>query len=181
MKRVILACGAVCVLTASLAWAVSQQWIATGTVITWGDTGRTHPLTFNGIAAGTLRMGTQHDKGINSQIEDFTYFCQLSLTGTNVVKEAVEFYVAWSDGTIIDGNIATTDASAASPDKRFNLKLVGLLVVDQTTSNTVMRASGRFKVPSRFFSLGYYNGTQLPLQAVTTNYCAVYPTPPEMQ
>ena len=181
MRRIVLYCLLFFFVTAGIAWAASKVYVATETVITWGDTGRTHALTFSGITSGTLRMGARHDKGSGSRAIDFTYLCQLSLTGTNVPNTTtVEFWVAWSDGTMIDGGISTSDASAASADKRNNLHLAGLLVVDQATTNTVMMASGRFQVPTQYFSFGFYNGSGLPMQSVTTNYCSVYPTPPEL-
>jgi hypothetical protein len=168
-------------LGSGVAWAVSQLYINfNATPIKFADSAQTPSatLTMTGatLTAGVGRISTRYDRGAGALPALYFYICTMSLTGTNVVDTTVEWWMAWSNGTISDGQVSATD-SALTTSKRNNLKLVGVTIVDQTTSNTDMTASGLVFIPTRYFHWGVWNGTALPFQTSTTAHnCLLYPT-----
>jgi hypothetical protein len=165
-----------------VSWAaVSQLYINFNAVpIKFADAaqGPNAQLTMTGaqLTAGTGRISTRYDRGAGAQPATYFWICTVSLTGTNVVDAVIEWYMAWSNGTISDGQVSATD-SALTTSKRNNLKPVGNTIVDQTTSNTDMTASGFVLIPTRYFHWGVWNGTALPFQSSTTAHtCLLYPT-----
>jgi hypothetical protein len=183
MKRWLAASGAL-LLWAAVAWGVpSKQYVVPGTPVTFGDAAQTPTitLTLTALASGAGQYSGRVDKGAGAQPAWWEWQCHVQLTGTNVVDEVVEVYVAWSDGTTADGGLGTTTAALVTA-KRKNLKLVGLLVVDQTTSNTTMSGSGLAYLPMRFYNVGLWNATSLPFKTDTAVHgCVFTPVPVEMQ
>lgn len=172
------------------AWAAtSTQWTLPGTPITFGDSGQTPAgggtlvvLTLSNRTSGTGRISAQADLGAGAHASLFELRCRVSLTGTHVLGQPLEFYVATSDGTNPDGEVGTADA-ALSSDQRRVLTFVGILPVYQTTSNTTMTASFRnVYLPQRYVQVGLWNGTALPTETSTTKHrCVLTPTPLQMQ
>jgi len=139
-------------------------------------------MALQNLATLTGVYGARHDKGAGSQPGQWMWACSFTLSGTNIVGAQIEIYVSWSDGTYADGALGTSNGSLTTADKRRDLKLVGTVVVDQTTSNTTMTASGMAWIPTRYFSPAVWNGTTLSLQNVAnTSSCAFTPIPPEQQ
>lgn|SRR5215471_5512982 len=162
--------------------APSKQYVSPGTPITYSDSGSTHVMALQNLLSGTGVYGARHDLGTGSHPAQFMWACSFTLSGTNIVGAQIEIYVSWSDGTYADGALGTSNGTLASADKRRDLKLVGTVVVDQTTSNTTMTASGMAWIPTRYFSPAVWNGTTLSLQNVAnTSSCAFTPVPPEQQ
>ena len=187
-------------LPSSLLAAPSKQFTAPGIPITFGDAGQTPvgggtlvQLSFapagTGLTAGTGRISNRYDKGSGSQPSLYELRCQVSLTGTNTLRQDVQFLVSTSDtasGAVGDAGLGSTDASftvSGTLDPRPALQIVGTLVVYQTTTNTTMYASFRnVYIPSRYFSVVVYNNTSLPFESSTTKHrCVAYPMPFEMQ
>ena len=171
----------------SSAWsATSLQYVLPGTPITFADSAQTPTYTFtlSALGNGAGQYSARADKGAGAQPALWQIACHLQLTGTNVVGATIEVYVVRWDaaGSNSDGNLGTTTASLAS-DKRRNLQLVGVLSVDQTTTNTTMAANWtNVFIPGRYFSLALWNGTSLPLKTDTAVHgCAAIPMPPQMQ
>jgi hypothetical protein len=168
------------------AWAVSKQYTAPGTPATFADAAQTPTVTFTltGLTNGAGQYSARWNKGTGSQPSLFQLACHVQLTGTNVPGGAVELYVVHWDagGSNSDGNLGTTTASLAS-DKRRNLKLVGLLVVDQTSSNVTMSVNIlNVYIPGQYASLALWNASGLNFNASTSVHgCALIPMPPEMQ
>lgn len=170
------------VLSTSIVYAVSNQYILPGTPITFGDTGSTYGIDFSATASGAGKYSDRADLGAGAHAAQFAWSCQFSLTGANTVGQYLELYTSWSDGTNADGALGTTKGSLASADKRRNLKRIGTLVIDQGTTNVVMNASGQAFVPTRYFSLVVWNSTALPMQTSTTLHrCQFTPIPWQMQ
>jgi hypothetical protein len=185
MKRLAvlaLACLVLCLQTTAV-WSVSQLYINfNATPIKFADSAQTPStnatLTLTGatITTGVGRISDRYDRGAGALPGTYYWTCTISLTGTNILDAVVEWWVAWSNGTNSDGQVSATDSALASA-KRSNLKLAGLTIVDQTTSNTNMTASGFVFIPTRYFHWGVFNTTTLPFQASTTaNTCLLYPT-----
>jgi hypothetical protein len=171
-------------LVPSRALGASLQYVLPGSPITFADSAQTptRAWTLTALAAGAGRLSAQYDRGAGAGPAIWELRCKLSLTGTNTVGQTVEFYLSTSDGTDADGALGTADAALAS-DKRRNLLFVGVLVVDQTTTNVTMTVSFRnIYVPQRYFSLGIWNNTALPLETSTAKHrCQMTPVPIQMQ
>jgi hypothetical protein len=169
---------------APLGWAApSKQYAILESTIFFGDSAQTPTaqITLSALASGDGQISAQHDRGTGARAAWFILRCRCALTGTNVVGEPVEYYIATSDGNNIDGEVGTADADLATA-KRNNLTRVLTLLVDQTTTNTVMTASTLVFVPARYVSIGVWNGTSLPFQTSTTTHrCTLVPWALEQQ
>lgn len=169
-----------------IGWAeavTSKQYTVLETPLKFADSAQTPDATFtlSALATGAGRISARYDRGAGAHAALYEWRCTITLTGTNVVGETVEWYIATSDGTNPDGQVGTADA-ALTTAKRNNLKLIGLTIVDQTASNTAMTASGWVWLPSRYLSLGTWNGTTLPFQTSTSAHtCLLTPQPLEQQ
>jgi hypothetical protein len=172
-------CGAV--------YSASKQYVSPESPIKFSDAGTQAPnatFSLSGLTNGTGRVSDRYDRGAGAHAALYEWRCTISLTGTNVVDASIEWYISTSDGTNPDGQLGTADAAiaGASSSKRNNLKPLGLTVVDQTTTNTPITASGWTYIPSRFISLVAWNGTSLPFQTSTiTHSCTLTPVPIEAQ
>jgi hypothetical protein len=161
----------------------SKIYTAFEGVITFADSAQTPSavLTLSALASGAGRISARYDRGTGSIATLYRWRATFQLTGTNVVGAAIELYVSSSDGTRPDGEIGTADA-ALTTDKRKNLIYAGTLIVDQTTTNTNMTASGVVWVPNRYFSVGVWNATTLPLTTSTSVHSVKFtPVPDESQ
>lgn len=177
----------VLLLWTSVGWAAtSLQYVLPGTPVTFADSAQTPTRTFtlSAMANGAGQYSDRHDKGAGAQPAWWQIACHLQLTGTNLPGATVELYVVHWDaaGANSDGNLGTTTASLAT-DKRRNLKLIGVLVVDQATTNVTMSVNiTNVYIPGRYFSLAMWNGTTLPLKTDTAVHgCAAIPMSPQMQ
>jgi len=181
MTRRTLAFVLAALLAAAPVWATSFQYTSPGTAITFADTGGT-AMTFSNRASGTGQVSALADKGAGDQPSLWQAQCSISLTGTNTQGQQLEYYVATSqDGTTIDG--ALTMNSSFTTDQRRNLTLIGVLQVDQASTNTTMVATFRnIYLPARYFAVGFWNGTSLPTETSTTKHkCVFTPVPFRMQ
>jgi hypothetical protein len=164
----------------------SLQYVLPGTSVQFSDTGGQVVMAFSNKATLTGQVSALADKGVTptaAQPAVWQAQCSISLTGTNIVAATVEYYIATSqDGTTLDGGV-TANAALASADKRRNLTPIGVLVVDQTTTNTTMIATFRnIYIPSRYYALAFYNNTTLPTETSTTKHkCVFTPMPVQMQ
>ena len=157
------------VVTAGTAWALNKILVAKGTPLLFADSAQTEDvtMTLSALASGAGRCSARYQKtGGNVKSNRWEMRPHIQLTGTNVVGETVEFYVATSDGTSAQGTVATTDAALAT-DKRKNLTFAGVLVVDQTTTNTTMITSFPVVIEEAYFSVCVWNGSTLPLKTDT--------------
>jgi hypothetical protein len=156
------------------------------TAITFADSAQTPTvsITLANLATVTGRYSPQHDRGASAHAAMYKWRFTSQLTGTNVVGAEIELYLITANGTgvaNIDGGLGTTDAALAT-DKRRNLKYIGSLVVDQTTTNTTMTASGYVFIPSRYISLGVWNATTLSMRNDTSVHTfTLTPAPWEVQ
>ena len=146
----------------------SALYLVPGHAPLFADTAQTEnvALTLTALATNAGRVSTQYDQGVGPWPALWEWRLHLQLTGTNVLGAAVEVYCFTSDGTNRDGEVGATDAALVT-GKRTNGKLAGLLIVDQTTTNVTMTASGTILIPTRYFSMGIWNGTTLPLKTDT--------------
>jgi hypothetical protein len=163
--------------------ATSKQYVNEESAITFADSAQTPSYTFtlSALAGGAGRISARGDRGASAHAQDYKWRCTVQLTGTNVVSTTIEWYLSSSDGTNPDGQIGTADA-ALTTDKRNNLIPLGVTVVDQTTTNTNITASGSVRVSDRYVSFGVWNATALPFKTDTAVHgCKLTPIPAEMQ
>jgi len=186
MQRTILALSLLLTILCAQAHSASKQYVLPQSGITFKDSGGSAVLATNGVASGAGRYSDRYDKNplasaTGAMPANWLWNCQFSLTGTNVVGATIEIYASLSDGTNADGQLGTTNGTLVT-DKRRNLKFLGVVSVDQTTTNTVMTGSGLAYLPLRYFSVAYWNATGLPLQSTNNvSLCTFYPIPNEMQ
>jgi hypothetical protein len=183
MRRFLLVSLLVVALAVPTYGATSKQYTTPETPLKFADSAQTPnaQITLSALATLTGRISARFDRGAGAHSGYYTWRCTMSLTGTNIVDAVIELYIATSDGTNPDGQVGTADAALPAA-KRKNLRPIGVLVVDQVTTNTNMTGSGVFFVPEQYFSLGVFNATTLPLQTSTTAHtCLITPVPFEMQ
>lgn len=134
------------------------------TPITFKDSGGSAVITLQNLAASAGRISAQYDRGAGILAPLCTIRASVPFETAPIVGEAVRIYVATSDGTNVDGTVGTSDAALTST-KLANLMLVGNVVVDTTSVDTVV--TGTFQdvpITTRYFSIGVFNGTADNLQ-----------------
>lgn len=150
--------------------AVSAFYLARGTPLLFADAAQAEDvtITLSALASAAGRVSARYDRGAGSTVGLYTVQLHCALTGTNVVGAAIEIYTFCSDGTNVGGEVGTADAAFAT-DKRNNAKPIGLLGVDQVTTNTLMTSDALLVlIPTRYFSIGIWNATTLPFQTSTS-------------
>jgi hypothetical protein len=144
-------------------------WDATAT------TGPTAAFALTGIAAGAGQYSARYDKGAGPQAYLWAWRCHVQMATAPTAGDVIEWYVSTSDGTNADGQFGTTTAALTS-DKRRNLRLMGILVIDQGTASVTMTASGYVEIKERYFSLAVWNATAAAfLNNVNINGCTMTP------
>jgi hypothetical protein len=146
----------------------SALYLASGTSLLFADVAQAEDVLFtlSALAPNTGRVSARYDKGAGAKPGWWEWRLHVQLTGTNLPGATVEVYCFTSDGLNPDGEIGTADAALPS-DKRNNGKLLGTLVVDQATTNVTMSKSDTLLIPTRYFSMGIWNATTLPLKTDT--------------
>jgi hypothetical protein len=166
------------------AWAASPQYTLPGTPVLFADAAQTPAAawTLSNRTPGVGRVSAVYDKGVGAQPSLWEIRCWISLSGTNVVGQAVEYYLVTSDGTHADSEPAAGDV-ALNSDQRRALTMLGVLPVYQTASNTTMTTSFRnVYIPSRYFRLAMWNATGLPTETNTNKHgCSATAMTPQMQ
>jgi hypothetical protein len=169
IKRVLVSFLVFMLVTATVAYAANKILVSKGTALLFADAAQAEDvtLTMSAIAAGAGQCSNQYTKtGANVKSQNWEMRVHLQLTGTNVVGEVVEFYVATSNGTYTQGAIGSTNA-ALSSNARKNLTFAGVLIVDQTATNTNMIAAFDVTIKEALFQVCFWNATTLPLKTDT--------------
>ena len=161
--------------------ATSKQYVARETAVVWGDSGRDLVMTLNNLAAAALRLGAQHDWGVGSTPEWFTWRLTVQFETAPVVSETILIYLAWSDGAEEDGQLGAADA-AGDGNSVKNMKMIGALIVTSTDATHDMTASGICRIPTRYVSPCLHNNTADNLKASANgSEFTLTPIPPESQ
>jgi hypothetical protein len=161
-----------------------------GTRVTFQDSGGTvtFPINSTGNAAG--KYSNRFDKSTISgatatqQPFDWDIDCTFQVNvNPNVVGNFIEVYVIkWATSAIMQGGNFSTTGTTLVTDKRKNITLVGVLILDQTTQNASM--SGVWTVPNGiwepYFSLAAWNASGATLNS-SGNSCGATPYTLEMQ
>lgn len=128
------------------------------TAITFKDSGGSAVLTLQNLGFGVGRISARYDRGAGSKPMRHRWTGVFQFETAPAIGETIEIYLAASDGTYVDGTVGTADAALTS-DKRRNLKLVGTVVVDTTSTGTDIVRSGTCEIVSRYISGGVWNGS----------------------
>lgn len=136
----------------------SQVYRAIGTTLSFRDYGGDAFLTLQNLGFGAGRVSARYDRGAGSLPRLYEWRGVFQFESAPIVGELVEIYLFESDGTYADGTVGWTDAALAS-NKRKNGKLIGLVVVDTTSTGTDIVASGLCLINTRYFSVGVWNGS----------------------
>lgn len=160
----------------------NKVYRAVESAITFKDSGGSAVITLQNLGFGAGRISARYDRGANSLPARYRWRAVMQFETAAVVGELVEIYLAPSDGTYVDGNIGTADA-ALTTDKRRNLDLIGVVVVDTTSTATNITASGICYIWDRYFSVGVWNASAGDNLENTSNASLVefVPMPDEVQ
>jgi hypothetical protein len=154
------------------------------TSLTFADAAQTPTggtFTLSALAAGAGQYSARYDKGTGPQAYLWAWRCHVQMATAPTAGEVIEWYVSTSDGTNADGQLGTTTA-ALTTDKRRNLRLMGLLVIDQTSASVTMTASGTVEIKERYFSLAVWNTTGVAFLASTgVHGCTMTPMLQEVE
>jgi hypothetical protein len=170
IKKVFVSFLVFMLVTVTVAYAVNKILVVPGAPLLFADAAQVEDvtLTMSAIAAGAGQCSNQYTKtGANLKSQNWEMRPHFQLTGTNVVGEVVEFYIATSDGSNVQGNITGSNGALAT-DKRKNLTFAGVVVVDQTTTNTTMAGAFPVRIEEGLFQVCFWNATTLPLRTDTS-------------
>lgn len=134
--------------------------ISYGTAIEWTDTSTSgdYELDCGGLAADGVAVGEQGDLGATRERwYRWVYVCD-GFTASGTVGERIDIYLARSDGTYEDGNVGTS-AGSGSTVALPNLLPLGTAVVQTTTADDDIHASGLIQLGARYVSPVIHNKT----------------------
>ncbi len=136
----------------------NETFIEEQTGWTWNDTSTPNTLALNNLAAGAGVQGDQQDLGASPRPYLYVWRLRIEFATTPVVGEVVRVYAKMSDGTRIDNDDGTTAAAVSAENKLKNLKLLGLVIVDEAAASTVeMSTSGLATILERYFQPVIWN------------------------
>jgi hypothetical protein len=155
-----------------------------GTPLSFADAAQTPTggtFTLTGLATNTGQYSARYNKGTGPQPYLWAWRCHVQMAAAPTAGDVIEWYVSTSDGTNADGQLGTTTA-ALSSDKRRNLRLMGLLVIDQGTASVTMTASGTVEIKEQYFSLAVWNATAVNfLTSTALHGCTMTPMNQEVE
>ena len=160
----------------------NKVYINEETTKTWTDTGGDYAMDLGALAADAVRVGTQGDLGAAPRADQYSW--KLVIDGFDtapVVGETVDLYLAFSDGTYVDGDVGTSDAAGATVDLP-NLLFLGSAVVQTTTAGDNLIISGMVQIAQRYVSPVIHNNTADALLSTADSHKFILtPVPPEVQ
>lgn len=175
--------------TPSLLYAVPNKIMSVpGTQVLFGDAAQGGVVwTLTGLAAGAGQYSARFDKDTiktasGAMPYQWSWRCRFQAAAGVTAGDMVEWYVSTSaDNTTSDGSLGATTAALAT-DKRKNLRLLGVTVVDQTSGSVAMESSGDVQIFPRYFAPAAWNATtQAFLASTSAHGCKFTPQNLEIQ
>lgn len=164
----------------------NKIYINRETTLAWRDSGGDEAITLASLGAGSGRNGALHDFAASPKASRFhlKFFCQFNVAPT--VGGTVSIYIreagvaaSASKPTNDDG---TGDVALSNTDKLRNLKLVAILVVDESSTAAVMSVEAMFESAARHFGPVVLNdGDQILHATAANNGVDITPIPDEIQ
>lgn len=160
----------------------NKVYTAPETALVFKDSGGDAVITLQNLAYGAGRISARYDRGAGSKPALHRWRAVIQWETAPIVGEVSEIYLAQSDGTYMDGTLGTSDA-ALTTDKRRNLKLLGVVTADSTSTATDNITSGTCLIHDRYFSVGVWNASAGNNLENTANACRIefMPIPDEIQ
>lgn len=160
----------------------NKIYINEETAKTWTDTGGDYAMDLGSLAADGVRVGAQGDLGVAPRADQYNW--KLVIDGFDtapVVGETVDLYLAFSDGTYVDGDVGTSDAAGFTSDLP-NLLFLGAASVQTTTAGDNLIISGVCQITQRYVSPVIHNNTADALLGTADSHKFILtPVPPEAQ
>lgn len=131
------------------------------TAIVFADSSQTpdENLTLSALAAAASRISARHDRGAAAKTRLFEWRATVQMATAGVIGETHQLYLSTSDGTNPDGEEGTADAAVSSANKLRNMQFFGAIIVDTTSTDTDITASGLVLINSRYVSVVLFNNT----------------------
>lgn len=152
------------------------------TALTFCDSGGDAAITLQNLAFGAGRVSARYDRGSGSKPRLYRWRGVFQFETAPIVGEQIEVYLFESDGTYMDGTLGTSNAALSSA-KRNNGELIGVVVVDTTSTATDIIGSGYCLISDQYISVGVWNasaGDNLKNTA-NANRIILTPVPDEIQ
>ena len=155
--------------------------------VRWRETGGTETLTLNNLGFGAGRNGAIHDWGAAPRAGRYYFKFVVQFDTAPVLAETVRLYIreggletSIESPTNDDG---TGDVALSSEDKLRNLKLVGVLQVDEAAANIVTSIEGYFETSAQHFGPTVFNDSAADNLDAANNisFVDIYPVPDEIQ
>ena len=162
----------------------NKIYTARETAITFADSAQTpsYTITLSALANGAGRISAQADRGAGSTASWYRWRATIQQATAGTVGNTFEIYVSTSDGTNPDGNEGVADAALSAENKLKNMRLIGIVIADLTTTNTNITASGDCWIPTRYFSVVVWNRLGVALKTDTAVHSVkLTPIPDEVQ
>ena len=160
----------------------NKVYIAEETAKTWTDTGGDYTLDLGSLSADGVKVGAQGDLGAAPRADQYQF--KLVIDGFDtapVVGETVDLYLAFSDGTYVDGDVGTADAAGFTADLP-NLMYAGSASVQTITAGDNLIISGLVQITQRYVSPVIHNNTADALLGTADAHKFILtPVPPEVQ
>lgn len=130
------------------------------TTLLFADTAQTEDaaLTLSALAAGAARISLRYDFSVSGS-EELEWRATFQMGTAGVVGESIDIYISTSDGTNPDGEEGAIDAALGSTDSLKNMQFVGSVIIDTTSIDTDITASGRFTLSAQYASVVVHNNT----------------------
>lgn len=155
------------------------------TAIAWADSGGDAVLTLTSVASGAGRQGALYDLGATARAHLYTWRAWVQFATTPVVGERVEVYLktAQASNAHPDNDDGTGDAAVSAEDKLRNLRHLGSIVVDETSTTPEFVASGGpIWVSEQVVAPVFWNRTADALSATAADHgFELVPVPQELQ
>ena len=162
----------------------NKVYIQEETSKTWSDatTGGDYVMDLGSLAPDNVKVGAQCDLGAAPRADQYAYkFVIDGFDTAPVVGETVDLYLAFSDGTYVDGDVGTSDAAGFTSDLP-NLLFLGAASVQTTTAGDNLIISGVCQITQRYVSPVVHNNTAEALLGTAESHKFILtPVPPEVQ
>lgn len=156
-------------------------YVARGTPIVFQESSGDVVITLLNMLTTVARVSARYDQGAGSTSEWWEWRATFQLDTDPNLGESIDLYLAFSDGTLEDGDVGTADAAVLAPVLR-NLTYIGSVIIQIGTATVDQRASGICRIPTRYFSVVVHNNTVDSLEnTANVNTITMTPIPPEIQ
>lgn len=135
-----------------------------GTVLTFKDSGGTYVFTVASTATVNGTWSAQANLGTTPQPSVYAWKCNARLQAADVLGEHVDFYLAWGDGTDIEGGTLITSSAGSLnaitvTTQLPNLHFLGSVYSDISSASVAHTAMGFTTIMAQYVSFVVFNAT----------------------